>query len=396
MNNILSIENLESKCTGCSACLDACPVHCITHNYTGGGTQLFAYPQVEQEKCTACGKCLRICPIVNEAKTKEQQHLYVAYSLNREKRNAGSSGGIFGLLAEHWLASGGYVCGAAFEGTKLKHRIIHGNDDMAPLLKSKYLQSDMAGIYSQIVALLKRGEKVFFSGTPCQVSALKNFVPQKFHDNLMTADLICHGVPSQKIFDSYIRELEKKHKGKITDFKFRDKSNKYGLPHAYSYCVERNGKTSVYRGVSATSSFYNAFRKYLILRESCYNCQYATLQRVSDITLADFWGIEKYKPDLNANNGISMVITNTPKGEELYEAISGTIYSEECPVEYGIKSNHCLTHAPIAPKNHDEIMRSLETNGYSETAKKYFSCGLIRRLYFQMPVFIHKVVKKLR
>ncbi len=392
--NILSIENLEKRCTGCLSCLDSCPTGCIQINED----LLFTYPQIDEDKCISCGKCNNVCPIINIKKYESNnQHLYIAYSLDEEKVNASASGGLFRVLAEHWLTQGGYVCGATFdENLKLSHQLINGTDDLFPMLKSKYLQSNMVGIYNQILTLLKNNEKVLFSGTPCQVSALKNFIPSKYHVNLVTIDLICHGVPSQKIFDLYIKELEAKHKGQVVDFKFRVKNKERCVSHYFSYSIYKNGKTLTYKGSCWDSTYYTAFKKYLIFRESCYNCNYTTLNRVSDITLADFWGIEKYKPDLNAHKGISMVITNTKNGKYLYEQIINQIYSEECPIEWGINSNHCLTHKTNYPSNYNEIINSLEKNGYSITAKKYFSSGLLRKIYHHCPIFVYRIVKKLK
>ena len=318
MKRIDEIENLMQKCTGCMACADACPTNCISAAVEKDG---FRYTVIDPAACIQCGKCYTVCPIETWEKHESEQQLFAAYAKDSAQRSGGSSGGIFELLASHFLKQGGYVCGAAWEGTTLKHRIISSEEDLHLLLKSKYLQSDTSGIYNKILALLKDGKHVFFCGTPCQVSALVNMTPNALRDLLFTADIICHGVPSQTVFQAYIETLENKHNGVVSDFSFRVKTNRYKHAHGYSYNVTRGEKTTVINGIYTNSSYYNAFKNYLIFRDSCYDCQYATLHRVSDITLADFWGIEKYEFRGNVDTGVSMIITNTQRGLDAFSAI---------------------------------------------------------------------------
>ena len=254
----------------------------------------------------------------------------------------------------------------------------------------------MEGIYEQLSALLKKGEKVFFCGTPCQVSALCNAVPESLQDQLLTADIICHGVPSQTVFDAYIATLEKKHNGKVYDFSFRVKDNRYKHAHGYSYTVEKNGKIKTVNGIYTGSSFYNAFKNYSIFRNGCYDCQYATVERVSDITLADFWGIEKYDFQGNVDTGVSMILTNTPKGEAVFAAISADTVSKEFPVRYGIESNHCLTHKTKKPKNRDKIIAKIAEEGYESAAKKYFGSSMVYKVYWLIPPKVRNLLRKMR
>ncbi len=393
MKRIDNISELQKKCTGCMACVDACPVNCVSPVVGEDG---FKYCTVESSRCISCGKCYSVCPIEAQKKHSCEQHLFAAYSRDSAVQNAGSSGGIFQLLANAFSEKDYYICGAAFDGLVLKHRVVNSMDAVKPLLKSKYIQSDMQGVYNQLLDLLKKGERVFFCGTPCQVSALINSVPEKFSENLFTADIICHGVPSQKMFDEYIKTLEKKHGGRVTGFSFRTKDNKYRHAHGYSYTVNKNGREFAVNGIYTRSSFYNAFKSYLIFREGCYDCRYATLQRVSDITLADFWGIEKYDFKGNVDTGVSMVITNTKKGFDAYFAIKEKTVSREFPIQYGIDSNHCLTHTTDKPQSRDKIIKEFSENGYEQVAKKYFGSSLIKRLYWLIPPSIRSLIRKIR
>lgn len=393
MKRIDYIPDLYEKCTGCMACVDACPTNCISSILGKDG---FKYSAIDTTKCVSCGKCYSVCPLEVHEKHNNEQHLYAAYSSDPVMQNNGSSGGIFEILAKHFIEQGYHVCGAAFDDTTLKHRVIDSQSELKPLLKSKYIQSNTEGIFNQVLSLLKTGEKVFFCGTPCQVSAMLNSTPKALRSNIFTADIICHGVPSQKVFDDYIETLEKKHDGKISDFSFRIKDNRYKHAHGYSYKVTKNGKSSIVNGIYTNSSFYNAFKKYLIFRNGCYDCQYTTLQRVSDITLADFWGIEKYDFKGNVDTGISMVITNTEKGYDTFASIQKSIVSKEFPVQYGIDSNHCLTHRTIKPKNRDVIIEELATNGYEQVATKYFGSSLVHKMYWLIPAKARTFIRKVR
>ena len=393
MKRIDYIAELEKNCTGCMACIDACPVKCIHSIIREDG---FRYSLINDSECISCGKCYSVCPIKTQKKHTEEQKLFAAYSSNPDGRNNGSSGGIFELLANHFAKQGYYICGAAFDETRLRHRVICPTESINPLLKSKYIQSDTEGIYNRVTDLLKKNKKVFFCGTPCQVSAMKNVVSERLHENLFTADIICHGVPSQKVFDDYISTLEEKHSGKISEFSFRVKNNRYRHAHGYSYKVTKNQKSFVVNGIYTNSSFYNAFKNYLIFRDSCYDCQYATLQRVSDITLADFWGIEKYDFDGNVDAGVSMIITNTKSGNDAFDSIKNKIVSKQFPLQYGIDSNHCLTHSTTKPEIRDAVMEEIAANGYKSAERKYFGSKFYHRLYWLIPPKVRNLIRKMR
>lgn len=202
-----SISNIHDHCTGCMACVDVCPKKCI-HSFVGNDG--FRYTEIDNSSCIKCGKCYLACPIETSEKHTSEQHLYAVYAKDSIVRNGGSSGGMFELLAKHFLSQGYAVCGAAFDGNLLRHRIIDTETELPPLLKSKYIQSDMSGLYGEILSLLKNGKKVFFCGTPCQVSALKNSVSKGLREGFFTADIICHGVPSQETFNLSFNLLNKK------------------------------------------------------------------------------------------------------------------------------------------------------------------------------------------
>lgn len=389
------ITELRAKCTGCLACADACPVSCIKPIVAADG---FTYTVIDDAACVNCGKCYAVCPIETKHAAQSEQHLFAAYAKDKAGRNRGSSGGMFELLARHFLKQGYLVCGAAFEGTTLAHRIIRTEQELVPLLKSKYLQSNTAGIYAEIRDLLKQGERVFFCGTPCQVSALKNLVGEALAEELLTADIVCHGVPSQTMFDAYIASLSAREGGEISSYSFRVKDNRYKHEHGYSYCVakEKGGKTV--QGIYTQSSFYNAFKNYTIFRESCYDCRYATLARCSDITLADFWGIEKYGFKVKGDAGVSMVITNTARGREAFAAIAEQTVWGELAVQCGVDSNYCLTHSTKKPAKRDTAIATFAAEGYDAMVAKYAppATGLKQRIYWAMPAALRNLLRKIR
>ena len=392
-NRIDQIKNFSDRCTGCSVCVDICPVGCIKPNVREDG---FRYVKVLDAKCIHCGKCLSVCPIETLKKETQEQHLYAAYARDEKARNDGSSGGIFELLARHFLSEGYSVCGAAFDGMELRHRIVHSAEELPPLLKSKYIQSDTGGIYNEILTFLKNGGKLFFCGTPCQVAALKNAVSPELSNQLFTADIICHGVPSQETFRMYIQNLEEKSGGQIKSFSFRVKNNSQRHAHGFSYYFTKNGRGRTINGIYLQSSYYRAFKKYLFFRESCYSCRYATLERVSDITLGDFWGIERYQFPSDTDAGVSLILANTEMGEKAFTSIAKQTVWKEFPVAYGIESNYCLTNATPKPSVRDAVIESLHMNGYAATAKKYFAASITERIYALLPPGIRRLRKKLR
>ena len=286
-NNIKIVD----KCCGCFACGDACPKSAIKYKKDKDG---FLYPYIDETKCINCGKCLKVCPRLNSQKNKFEQKGFVCYSKNESIYNNSASGGIFSELARYVLENDGVVFGAAFVNLKVKHIRIDNLEELYKIQKSKYIQSDLRGIYLICKKELKLNKLVLFSGTPCQVTALRNFLGREY-DNLITCDLVCHGVPSQKIFDKYIAYENKMNKGKIIDFTFRCKLKKRSSTHTFRYVIKRdNGQTKDKIGNYYDSPYLMGFQKHIFLRESCYDCKYANIDRVGDITLGDFWNVADY------------------------------------------------------------------------------------------------------
>lgn len=312
----------KRDCCGCGACKDICPVNAIDMVIDEEG---FAYPAIVQEKCTDCGQCKEVCPIKARQEKKEDK-LYFGIQVKNEKiRASSSSGGMFSVLAQYVFSHQGVVYGAAFnDSMEVIHMEAHDMDDLERLRKTKYVQSSLEGIYQSIKERLNDGRWVLFCGTPCQAQALRLFIG-KDCPRLITVDLVCYGVPSPGIWKRYVKYLEKKHGGKMTEFYFRDKRNRDN-GHTCAYVID--GTEYAYPlNRDAYCRMY--FRDY-ILRPSCHGCSFCTTERGSDFTVGDFWGIEQIRPDMDDGMGTSMVIIHSDKGKAVWDQVRNEVHWFSC------------------------------------------------------------------
>ncbi len=329
----------KKDCCGCHACSNACPKQCITMQADEEG---FLYPIVDKETCIDCGLCEKVCPVINQNEPRKPLHVYAAYNKNEEIRMQSSSGGIFTLLAEAIINEGGVVFGAKFDKDwNVVHDYTETIEGIAAFRGSKYVQSTIGNTYSQAKKFLQAGRKVLFSGTPCQIAGLKKYL-RKEYDNLLTVDIICHGVPSPKVWSRYIDENIKKIRAEraagkntvssslnespvITGISFRDKTHgwkKYGF--RISYAASEAAENSVSESANSiceshtTNAFMRAFLSDTILRPSCYECPTKQGKAYSDITIADFWGINTIDPTFDDDKGCGAIFLNTEKGANAY------------------------------------------------------------------------------
>lgn len=381
----------EKNCCGCGACKAACPKQCISMKE---GTLGHLFPEVDKDLCVECGKCESVCPMLKQFEEKDtEQEVYAAYANDKGIREAGASGGMFEIFANALLEKGCVVYGAAFDGElKLKCETAKSKEELGKLKKSKYLQCDINGKYEEIESRLKSGEKVFYISTPCQVSALKLFL-NKDYDNLFTVDFFCHGVPSQNFFDTCIRLDEKeKYQGTVNNYKFRTKIKKGSTPHYYTVTYWKKGKQKSKTDYYFDSTFYAFFQQYICLRESCYDCRYASNNKTSDITVGDFHDIDNYVSGINRFDGVSTVVINTEKGKKLFEEIRSEIYHERIDD----KENLVSREGTRRPKNRDAFLEDYRKMDISALAKKYVSPKryLKNRIYYSMPKFIRSFLMK--
>ena len=314
MNENHSIACLDkSKCYSCHSCVLSCPKNAIRMQETSEG---FLYPDVNAE-CVHCGICVRACPALTPpAIDVFKKECYCAYLLDNEKRMQSTSGGVFSGLAEKIILDGGIVFGAAYDTDLNVSQIAVDNlNDLQKLKGSKYVESYTGDSFKQVKLFLDKGRSVLYSGTPCMIAGLKTFLG-KTYENLITVDIICHGVPSRKLFRKYLEWLGKKYRGKIIYYGFRDKD-----VGGWSCGGKAKTKTKTKTIAGSCDPYYASFLRGETYRESCYTCPFANTQRIGDITLGDFWGVERFYPEIDRTKGVSCVIVNSCKGQAFFDSV---------------------------------------------------------------------------
>ena len=356
-NNISIIANL---CTGCGLCKNICPTHAIRMEIDKEG---FEYPIIDETKCIKCNKCLDFCHIKDKNKIPTVSKSYMARSKDFNTIANSSSGGIFYHLAKNLIDKEGIVYGAVLDNKNwtLEHKSSE-QVKLEAMMKSKYVQSKTSNVIENIIENIKNGKKVLFSGTPCQTAAIKKCVKDDI--NLYTIDFICHGVPSIKVFRDKIKLMEKKYKSKVTNVNFRNKYNNWS--EQKMYMEFENGSKYLMSG--AVDDYFYLFLKNLILRKACYHCKYSNEQHSTDITLADYWGINKYYPELNDEKGYSLIIVNTKKGEQLLNNIKENIDIQE--IEWDKAKYVYKTHEDYPEQKRDDFLNDLEKYGLDMAFKK--------------------------
>lgn len=356
----------KKDCCGCAACAQRCPKQCITMQADGEG---FLYPVIDAGACIECGLCEKACPVINQEEPQKPIKTYAAYNKDEATRMESSSGGIFTLLAENTIKNGSVVFGVKFNEEWMPE-FSHTDtiEGIAAFRGSKYVQAIVGNAYREAEKFLKAGREVLFSGTPCQTAGLKRYLRKKY-DNLLTVDIICHGVPSPKVWDMYLKETCSRLSGTMPEGKnsvgsanggtykscietisFRSKITgwkKYSflLKLNFSNCDGKN--TVVFSEPNEKNNFMRAFLSDTILRPSCYACPAKQGKSHSDITIADFWGINTIDPSFDDNKGCGLILVNTPKGIDAYKGLN--VFSKEKRFEEGIMCNSayyksCLPH----------------------------------------------------
>lgn len=316
-NNNVEYLITDATCSGCAACMNICPVNAIK---MAPNEESFMMPRIDFDLCVNCGKCARVCPELNQAESANYANPpCYAFRADDETRRKSSSGGLFSTIAKIFIDKGGWVCGAVFdENWKVKHILSNNWKDVMKMRKSKYVQSSIGYIYKDIKKILDAGDQVFFTGAPCQVAGLRSFL-KKPYENLLCADVVCHGAPSQWLFDKHLSELADGQK--IVDIDFRDR--RYGWNSSHLMVEFPNGK--IYVGNRFTDAYEKGFHDNLILRKSCYNCKFCSFPRTGDLSVGDFWGYEEFFPKNIDHNGTSMIFINNSQGEKILNEIGDNV-----------------------------------------------------------------------
>ena len=363
------ILQLANTCTGCFACANCCPKDAITlpENYEG-----FYFPVIDCDKCIGCGLCDKICPQITRLPTQNVQKAYYGWATDDNVRQTSSSGGMFHLLAQTVLAENGIVYGAAFNYDGLVRLECHSTKEVSlgELQRSKYVQSHIGYAFREIKKDLLANRKVLFCGTPCQAAGLKSFL-RKEYDNLLIVDFVCHGVPSMDLLRKHLAYLGIKN---VKEIVFRPKNNGWVDDFEIRYSKIESAKPTdvkLRRIPWRFDEYYNIFEKYYNIRQSCRNCSYCNGDRASDLSLADFWRIKDFDPNLWDKRGVSLVLANTNKGtdlmEEMMEHDSNVI--GEVPLEYTSYVYERVRTNPDSPyqsPKRDNFLRDVYNIGYKQ------------------------------
>lgn len=359
------IESIGDKCVGCYGCINICPIEkCISFESNKEG---FFYPKVNEKKCKKCKKCKKVCPVINKVEINNKPIAYACFNKEEYIREQSTSGGIFTLLAAEIVNEKGVVFGAKFNDSfDVEHDYIDNVEEIRAFRGSKYVQSKIGYIFIKVKKFLDEERTVLFSGTPCQIAGLKSFLGIDYK-NLICIDIICHGVPSPLVWDKYKSEISKGKK--ITDISFRDKT--YGWKD-YSFRMDFEDGTRYFEK-GAENKYIRGFIGDIYLRNSCYNCNFKSLHRQSDITLADFWGIENINRQMDDGKGTSLIIVNSYKGNQILQRIKQQIEISKVDLNESIKYN-----------------MSAVKSSYKNPRRKYFFKNINR---FEFNILIDKTFK---
>lgn len=353
------IEKVGIKCTGCTACFATCPLGAITMIENNEG---FETPKVDEKICTKCGLCQKNCPVLNTSYKNTTNPKCFAFMADDKIRQESASGGAFPLLAYHFLELDGYVAGAIWDKNwGVKHIVSNKKEDIELMRGSKYLQSSMENCYKEIKELLIANKKVLFTGTPCQVAGLKSFL-SKDYENLYTAEIICHGTPSPKVFKKYLEENFDINS--LNKIKFRSKKRGWGCG-----ILEIESKNKIIE--LERNEYYEAFLKNVTLKKSCGECKFNMLPRQADITIGDFWGINKFNKKYNDEKGTSVILVNNPKGKILLEILNkSSKLLRKVPIKYAIPHNHNIINSSKLHPKRDVFFHNIDILSINQNVNK--------------------------
>jgi coenzyme F420-reducing hydrogenase beta subunit len=384
---MIEIKN-KANCCGCTACKNICPRLAIDLR---PDTEGFLYPYVNNSLCIQCGLCLKVCSFNNGYNTQENFEKPLVYAVkhkNEKERLTSRSGGMFVAVSDYILEQGGVVYGVGYtDHFRVVHKRAINKIERDEFKGSKYVQSDLTNTFKLLKNDLKAGIPVLFSGTPCQTAGLKAYLEKSDTKNLLVCDIVCHGVPSPSIWKDYLNYIEKKYNDSIIKVDFRDKEFGWSS-HKESFYFYNNKKI--------TNNFISHHFDFII-RPACSNCKYTNIRRPGDITLADFWGIEKISTTFNKDNkGSSLVLINTPKGKKVFENIKPIINYIESNTKDCLQPN--LETPTKFPENRERFWNDYNQYGFKFIGRKYGNIRLrykIKRIIGRKTIeMIKKVIKK--
>ncbi|MBO5915624.1 MAG: Coenzyme F420 hydrogenase/dehydrogenase, beta subunit C-terminal domain [Bacteroidales bacterium] len=373
MKERIQLPTIE-HCTGCQACRVACPKNAITMQENEKGN---IYPVVNEQQCINCNKCANVCPELSPLTfNAKQEKVYAMWVNNTKNRKCSTSGGASYIMAKTIIERGGYLCGAIYNDGGAEHRICNNIDELYRFQGSKYVHSNVKDVYKEVEMLLKNGKEVLFTGTPCQVAALRSYLIKEY-DTLYCIDIVCHGVPNKKVLGNRIKAIEKVYGKKVIDIRFRDKQ-----PDQHNTFMKYTFEDASSLSNSYSSDPYSrSFVLNYTLRDNCFNCKYSKAERCSDITIADFWGYAPQKLKFHSyRKGTSLMIVNSEKGSRLLNEIKRfCTYDDSRDFDYAVKGNHNLKAPQIRPDDYNlfwerylngETLEELQKDFYPPLKKK--------------------------
>lgn len=358
-----------NSCYGCWACANICPEYAVSMVENAEG---FLYPKVDQDKCTECGNCMRACPALHDTHPLDRSvnpATWAAWSHDLEERKNSSSGGVFSVLAKHTLLRGGVVFGAGFgKDWELQHLAVDKIEDLHLLQGSKYLQSKIGDAYKKAKAFLGEKQPVMFTGTPCQIAGLYGYLGRTEYPELVTCEIICHGVPSPKLFRKYKNEIQRTLDGHVEKINFRDK--RLGWQN-YSLIFESSSK-QIHHKCHRKDDFMRLFLSNICLRKCCSTCEYSPSPRVADITLGDYWNIADAHPELLDNSlGVSVVICNSANGNYWLEKIKSELFLTPSTFSKAVAGNKNLATPSVEHGKRSEFFSVIDKQSVASLRVKF-------------------------
>ena len=388
--------DVNKSCTGCRACEQVCPTHAIAIEENGEG---FAYPMVYDDRCVHCGLCSEHCHLIQAKQSAEPAMVVGVVAKADELYAQSASAGVFTAIAEGVLAQNGCVFGCAYDARmKPHHRLIETVEELPLLQGSKYVESDLEDCYSQVKRQLQNGRLTLFCGTGCQVAGLKAFLGRE-EDNLLTIGLICHGVPSRKLFALHLAEVERKHGRRLTDERFRTKAMPSWGSCCYTHIFE-NGQQKLERGFQDV--YYRAFLNGETYRESCYECRYAHAYRNEDLTIGDYWGAERFHPEITDASHPSIALAHTAKGNGMLLRLPDSMLLLPSRLKWAREDNHQLTHPIERPAIRKSIYHKVLDKGYRRWMRDdhrtfaYWRLWVRKHLPYSMRTYAKSALHRLR